>query len=120
MYNNSSKTTDDERKCDCTRKFKNNCPLQGNCLQKSVVYQAHLTTTKNTMTYTGMTKNSFNSRFLVHNATIEKRPPKEKVTTLSAHVWDLKDRNIPFTIKWSIKTQLKSNSWLSSPFLCCA
>ena len=109
VYNNSSKTTD-ERKCDCTCKFKNNCPLKGNCQQKSVVYQAHVTTTKNTMTYTGMTKNSFKSRFLVHNATIEKRPTKEKVTTLSAHVWDLKDRNIPFTIKWSIKTKAYSFS----------
>ena len=55
VYNNSSKTTD-ERKCDCTCKFKNNCPLKGNCQQKSVVYQAHVNTTKNTMTYTGMTR----------------------------------------------------------------
>ena len=29
----------------------------------------------------------------------------EKVTTLASHVWELKDNNIPFDIKWSIKTK---------------
>ena len=94
-----------ERKCDCTRKFKGNCPLHGHCLQKSVVYQAHVTTANKTMIYTGMTKNSFKQRWCVHNATIEKRPPKEKVTTLSEYVWKLKDQNIPFKITWSIKSK---------------
>ena len=94
-----------ERKCDCTRKFKGKCPLHGHCLQKSVVYQAHVTTANKTMIYTGMTKNSFKQRWCVHNATIEKRPPKEKVTTLSEYVWKLKDQNIPFKITWSIKSK---------------
>ena len=57
------------------------------------------------MIYTGMTKNSFKQRWCVHNATIEKRPPKEKVTTLSEYVWKLKDQNIPFKITWSIKSK---------------
>lgn len=107
VYNESSKQATDERKCDCTRKFKGNCPLQGNCLQKSVVYQAHIKNKNNnkTMIYTGMTKNSFKSRFLAHNAAIVKRPTMEKVTTLASHVWELKDNNIPFDIKWSIKTK---------------
>ena len=41
---------------------------------------------------------------------IEKRPTKEKVTTLSEHVWKLKDNNIPFKITWSIKSKAYSFS----------
>ena len=107
-----------EKECDCTRKFKGKCPLQGRCLQKSLVYQAHVTTTNNnkTMTYTGMTKNTFKQRFLVHNGTIEKRPTKEKVTTLSDHVWKLKDQKTPFKITWSVKAKAYS---FSSGSRCC-
>ena len=105
--NDKKENDDDEndRKCNCTRKFKGNCPLQGHCLQKSVIYQAHVTTNDKTMTYTGMAKNSFKERFYKHNSTIQERPSKENVTTLSDYVWKLKDRNTPFTIKWSIKTK---------------
>ena len=99
-----------ERKCDCTRKFKGKCPLHGHCLQKSVVYQAHVTTANKTMIYTGMTKNSFKQRWCVHNATIEKRPPKEKVTTLSEYVWKLKDQNIPFKITYGQSNQKHMHS----------
>ena len=77
----------------------------GHCLQKSVVYQAHVTTAKKTMIYTGMTKNSFKQRWCVHNSTIEKRPTKEKVTTLSEYIWKLKDQKIPFKVTWSIKSK---------------
>ena len=103
--NKKNNDDDDERKCNCTRKYKGKCPLQGNCLQSSVVYQAHVATSNKTMVYTGMTKNTFKQRFSTHNAAIEKRPPKESVTTLSDYVWKLKDKNIPFSIKWSIKTR---------------
>ena len=96
---------ENERKCDCTKKFKGKCPLHGNGLQKSVVYQAHVATDNKTMTYTGMTKNTFKQRFNGHNATIQKRPSKEKVTTLSEYVWKLKDQKIPFNITWSIKAK---------------
>ena len=102
---NSKKEAADERKCNCSRKFKGKCPLQGNCLQESVIYQAHVTANNKTMTYTGMTKNSFKSRFTTHNGQMEKRPPKEKVTTLSEYVWRLKDKNIPLSVSWSIKTK---------------
>ena len=34
-----------------------------------------------------------------NHATIQKRPSKEKVTTLSEHVWKLKDQKITWSIK---------------------
>ena len=105
-----SDDNDDGNMCNCRPKVKDKCPLPGQCLQKSVVYQAHVATKNKTMIYTGMTKNSFKQRFNAHNATIVKRPTKEKVTTLSEHVWKLKDNNIPFKITWSIKSKAYSFS----------
>ena len=104
---NSMKNNDDNNKktCNCARKYKGKCPLDGNCLQGPVVYQAHVTTNKKTMVYTGMAKNTFKERWYKHNSTIEKRPSKENVTTLSDYVWKLKDQNTPFNIKWSIKSR---------------
>ena len=52
-----------------------------------------------------MTKNTFKERFNGHNATIKKRPTKEKVTTLSEYIWKLKDQKTPFSIKWSVKAK---------------
>ena len=107
VNNNKKKSEEskDERECNCPKKSKDNCPLDGHCLQKSIIYQAHITTKNKTMTYTGMTKNTFKQRFNGHNATIKKRPTKEKVTTLSEHIWKLKDQKTPFNIKWSIKAK---------------
>ena len=56
------------------------------------IFWADFATKNKTMIYTGMTKNSFKQRFNAHNATIVKRPTKEKVTTLSEHVWKLQTK----------------------------
>ena len=61
VNNNKKKSEEskDERECNCPKKSKDNCPLDGQCLQKSIIYQAHISTKNKTMTYTGMTKNTF-------------------------------------------------------------
>ena len=67
---------------------------------RNQLYTKHiLPQKKKTLTYTEMTKNIFKERFNDHNATIKKRPKKEKITTLSEYVWKLKDQKTPFTIK---------------------
>ena len=116
VSNNMKNNDDNKRKCNCSRKYKGKCPLQGNCLQGPVVYQAHVATSNKTMIYTGMAKNTFKERWYKHNSTIEDRPSKENVTTLSDYVWKLKDQNIPFNIKWSIKSRAYA---FSSGGRCC-
>ena len=54
------------------------------------------------MTYYGSTKN-FKSIFSGHRSSINNRPSNH--TTLSSYVWKLKDQNIPYEIKWSIKAR---------------
>ena len=74
------------------------CPLQDNCLQKGVVYQATVTQT-NTMRediYIGITENVFKTRYNQHASSF--RPShKSSATSLSEHIWKLKESNTDHT-----------------------
>ena len=92
-------------KCNCTRKpYKNNCPLQGQCQQKSVVYQATIESNNETKIYYGSTKNEFKTRFLQHMSSFN-TTLKKSSTTLARYVKKLKNQNFDFKISWSIKAK---------------
>ena len=91
-------------KCNCTRKYKNGCPVQGQCQQKSVVYQADVKTDLETKTYYGSTKNEFKTRFLQHMSSFN-TTLKKSSTTLARYVQKLKKSNTEFQITWSIKAK---------------
>ena len=82
-------TLNDEKTCKC--QVKNECPLQGNCLQKSVVYQADITERNRTKTYYGLTENEFKNRFYAHKSSL-KHEDKRGNTELSKHAWNISDR----------------------------
>ena len=90
----------DKPKCNCRNKVE--CPIPGECNQNNVVYQAEVHGDNKIMTYYGSTEN-FKSRYSGHKASIKNRPANH--TTLSSYVWGLKDKNISFDIKWSIKAK---------------
>ena len=74
---------------------------------KSVVYKAEvLDDNMNKNTYTGLTCNTFKERFYGHRHSFSNRN-SEHSTTLSTHLWDLKDRNQNFEVKWSIIDRAK-------------
>ena len=78
------------------------CPLDGKCLSHSVVYQATVTDENSKIeTYTGLTKNTFKKRFYKHRDSFKVKDP-ENSTTLSTHIWKLKESNKQFHVKWSI------------------
>ena len=52
--------------------------------------------------YTGLTINTMKKRIGGHNSNIRHR--EQNGTRLSAHIWDLKDKDIPFKLTWSIMT----------------
>ena len=60
--------TKDSKTCNCRQK--NTCPLNGNCLQSSLIYQATVTRKDNstTVTYIGLTENDFKTRYRNHSA----------------------------------------------------
>ena len=69
----TANTGKDNKTCNCRQK--NTCPLNGNCLQSSVVYQATVTRQDNniTETYVGLTENDFKTRYRNHTASVVDR-----------------------------------------------
>ena len=93
--------TKNNKTCNCRQK--NACPLNGNCLQSSVVYQATVTRNDNNTaeTYIGLTENDFKTRYRNHTASFRHTRLRNS-TELSKHIWTLKDSNIDHFISWRI------------------
>lgn len=88
-----------EKTCNC--RDKTACPLNNNCLQRSVVYEATLNTGNETFTYIGLTEGTFKARFSNHTNSFRHDKYRHS-TELSKKVWELKDNNINFAIAWKI------------------
>ena len=90
--------------CNCRRPA--DCPMAGNCLRSSVIYQATVTTEDNrpAQTYVGLTETSFKTRFANHKSSFND-PSKRLSTELSKHVWHLKEAKLKFEISWKILKQ---------------
>jgi len=90
--------------CNCRRPA--DCPMAGDCLKSSVVYQATVTMEDNrpAQTYVGLTENSFKTRFANHKSSFSD-PKKRLSTELIKHVWYLKEAKSKFKITWKILKQ---------------
>ena len=90
--------------CNC-RAGVNSCPLDGKCQERSIVYQAMVARTDNNAnapeTYIGLTENTFKNRYSSHLNSFN-HSKHRNATSLSQHVWYLRDQGIPYTIKWKI------------------
>ncbi len=90
------------RECNCPKKSKDNCPLNGKCLIKNIIYKAIITPVNSQpKQYIGLTSTTFKERLGNHNHSFKSRS-KSNATELSKFVWKLKDQNTDFSIKWSI------------------
>ena len=105
----NSEITTNTHTCNCRRR--DQCPLDGKCLQRSITYQATVCNkTNNTEeTYVGMCETDFKARFRNHKASFT-HTDKRHQTELSKHIWQLKDNNIDFDIKWKIVKPCQSYS----------
>ena len=94
------------RNCNCRKPA--DCPMNGDCLKQSVVYQATVSTNdgRPDQTYVGLTENSFKTRFANHKASFS-TPSKKHSTELSKHIWQLKDTKTDFNVSWKILKQAK-------------
>ena len=91
----------DEPGCNC-RGGVGNCPASGECQKDKVVYRASVTTEDgDTEFYTGLTGDTFKNRFGGHKTSFNNPKYKHK-TTLSTHVWKLKEQKTNFTTRWSL------------------
>ncbi len=111
--NNPDNKTQLDNGCNC--KSRDKCPLPGKCLTKSIVYQATVSTNDNKpdQTYVGLTSNSFKTRFANHKTPFS-YVRKKHATELSNHIWQLKDKNVDYEIKWEIIKQASPYSNISN------
>ena len=97
----SANNATSSKTCNCRQK--NTCPLNGNCLQSSVIYQAIVKRKDNNTfeTYIGLTENDFKTRYRNHTASFRHAKHRNS-TELSKHIWSLKDKGIDHFITWRI------------------
>ena len=100
-------TVENDKQCNCRKP--EDCPVNGRCLNESVIYQATVKTDNGEpdQTYIGLTANAFKTRFTNHKSSF-KNEKKRNSTELSKHVWKLKEKNIKHHITWRIIKRAKA------------
>ena len=103
--------TEETPKPNCNCRKDNVCPLNGNCLESGIIYQATVKRNDNSEkeTYIGLTDNTFKTRYNGHTCSF-RNIDKRNATTLSQHIWTLKDNGIPHSLEWRIIAKAKSYS----------
>jgi hypothetical protein len=94
----------DQDNCNC--RPRDSCPLQNKCLETNIIYQATVTESiyqepPKVETYAGLCSTTFKKRYTGHRFTFAHLKAASE-TTLSTHIWDLKNRGASFNIKWKI------------------
>ena len=98
---------DESRVNGCNCRNKDECPLNGNCLDKNVVYQAKVSVinrNQQVSNYVGVTENEWKDRSYKHKNSFKDRK-KRNDTQLSNHIWNLKEKGIKMediVIEWKI------------------
>ena len=78
------------------------CPLTpAECQKDNVIYVASVTSPDGVEHYTGLTSLTFKKRWYKHNEDFRK-PQNSGNTTLSGHIWKLKEEGKNYQIKWEI------------------
>ena len=95
---------EDEETCNCRDRA--SCPMDNKCLTDNVIYQATVTETtqqgqKDTEKYVGLASTTFKKRFGGHKSSFENEKYSNE-TTLSTHIWKLKEKGSTYKIKWRI------------------
>jgi hypothetical protein len=104
-----TRSTDGNKKKLCNCRNQDNCPMKGQCLRESIIYQATVTTSESKETYIGLTKNTFKERYNGHKTTF-KNANKRNNTELSKYIWNLKDQQKDYNIEWEILRAAKPYS----------
>ena len=96
-----SKPTPNVRDCNCRNREQ--CPMDNKCLTKNIVYEAEITSHPDEVSkdYRGLCSTAFKDRYGVHKESFRNKV-YSKGCELAKHVWNLKDSNKTFDLKWKI------------------
>ena len=92
----------DTRSCNC--RSGHICPVKGQCLQKSVVYQADVKCQNTVKTYYGLTELTFKERHNKHKSSF-RNPEQQHSTALSTNLSKCQNEGLETEISWSIKAR---------------
>ena len=93
-------TNDKDLPCNC--KNLPDCPLNGKCRTKSIIYKASISAPNSpTQHYFGCCETEFKTRFYNHRQSFNHRD-KANAIELSKTLWKYKDKGIKPRITWSI------------------
>ena len=97
----------DNPTCNCRNK--SSCPLPSKCTTTNVVYKAEVTREDGgaTTTYTGLTEGPFKARWQRHMTSFRHERYKHD-TKLSTYIWSLKEKDIQYSITWSVSGRASS------------
>ena len=98
---NENNLADGNANCNCEEGVI--CPLNGNCMQSTVVYKAKLITEPENLIkeYIGSTKGTFKSKWYNHIKAFRNKKYAND-TALSKKVWELRQRGKTCNISWNI------------------
>ena len=111
------KETPPDRTCNCRNQ--DQCPLDKKCLSSNIVYEAEITSQPDNIVryYRGLCSTKFKERLAVHHQCINHRQ-YAKGCELSKYVWELKDSNRTYDIKWKVVKHVKGRKVGNSCKLC--
>ena len=97
--------------CNCPER--QTCPINKQCQTRSLIYRADLKyevdrqgpqeVLEINKVYFGNSMNTFKQRYAVHKSSFTHQRYKDS-TGLSSFIWKLKDRNLPYSLKFSVET----------------
>ena len=99
---NKHRCIDDQPAPKCNCNDKSNCPLNGECQTKAIIYQADVITRDiSSAKYRGLCETTFKDRFADHKCSFAHKRYSNK-TELSNQIWKLKDEGEDYSVKFSI------------------
>ena len=85
----------------CNCRNKEQCPLDGQCRAKAVVYHATISDTTESFSYIGISEPEVKNRIYKHKNSMKYRE-HEQDTELSKKFWEMKDQGRTPQLKWEI------------------
>ena len=102
-HNKKITTTKTTENLDCNCRSKQNCPMEGKCRSRNVIYKCIASVpNKPDKVYIGLTEGEWKKRYSCHKTSF-KYKKLSKSTALSTYVWEIKEKEkIDPILTWSI------------------
>ena len=107
--------------CNCQRRYRDNCPFNGECLTGNVMYEAEISSTDENYpgkVYIGITKPPFKGRLGNHERDFNNEE-YANTTELSKEVWEIKKKGFTPSINWKLVKQLPAYNPKTKKCLLC-